>query len=101
MSYRYKMRDLENLVARINAVAGTPEKPYREIQAPNAGTASFKANVGNYHLDGAYGGHRLVQMCNDGGGIRTITSGYVSKSKLYDEMQAFCKGLEVAKEKVA
>lgn len=95
MSYRYKMRDLENLVARINLVAGTPETYCDRREA------KFKAHIGHYHLEGAYGGYRLVQTCSEGGGIRTITSGYVSKSKLYDEMQAFCKGLEAGKEKAA
>ena len=57
-------------------------------------SGKYRANPGNYHLDWAYGGVKLVKMCNEGGGIQCITtSGYTTKSALYNEMQAFIAGL--------
>lgn len=78
---------LNILVDRINKIAGTPmsyiDKETRTI------------NIGHYHLDGAYGGWKLVQTDNDGGGIRDISkTGYTSKRNLYNEMHMFIAGLE-------
>jgi hypothetical protein len=80
-----KMLDI--LADRINKLAGTPmtymNKETREI------------NIGHYHLDCAYGGYKLVQTDNNGGGIHTISeSGYTTKRNLYNEMRMFIAGLE-------
>lgn len=89
---RTTQKDLENVVTRINRIAGTPAT-YSDKQPDG----KFKANIGHYHLDGAYGGWKLSQVVNEGGGIRNITHGYAPKSVLYDQMQAFLSGLEAAK----
>lgn len=79
-------KDLEYLVDRINRDANTPIQPYIDgIVQP-----------GNYHLSWAYGGVKLVQICNEGGGERDITSGYGTKRELYYQMQAFLRGLEAS-----
>lgn len=84
---RITQKDLEALVSRINTAANTPHESYTR--------GKKGANVGCYHLNYAYGGVRLVQMANDGGGIRTIsTGGYGTKRDLYHQLQAFLAGME-------
>lgn len=87
---RITMKDLETVVARINGMTNSPQTPYTK------GTdGKFTANVGNYHLDGACGGWKLVRMGNPGGGISDVLhSGFVSKRELYHLMHAFINGLE-------
>ena len=80
-------QDLENLVDRINDIAGTPKEHCSRIDG------KFKANIGNYYLSGAYGGWKLEQVVNEGGGCTSITNGFVPKKDLYYEMQAFISGL--------
>lgn len=77
---RITQKDLENVLARINRKAGFDNPKY--------------STVGSYCLDYAYGGCRLDQYCNEGGGIRTITNGYVSKRELYNLMHAFLQGMD-------
>lgn len=86
MSNRITQKDLEWLVKIINNRAKSPQEPYNEAR---------QANIGNYHLDYAYGGVKLVRMCNEHGGIRTISSGgYGTKRELYNWMEAFLYGLD-------
>lgn len=80
--------DLQNIVFRINKHMGKPIEPYSKVQG------KFIANIGNYHLDSAYGGHQLVQMQSEGGGISVVLGGYVSKRVIYERMHAFLKGLQ-------
>lgn len=87
---RITEKDLLNIVTRINRAAGTP-LTYNDKQPDG----KFKANIGNYHLDFAYGGVRLVQTQNEGGGIRNVTTGgYGTKRELYHQMLAYLAGIE-------
>lgn len=80
--------DLEFLVDRINAATDSPPKPYTK-----GADGRFKANIGNYHISGAYGGVKLVRMGNKGGGISAVsTNGYGTKRELYNWMTAFLAG---------
>lgn len=91
MSNRITNADIENVVARINRLTGQPETPYKRVKGKLIG------QVGNYHTDSAYGGIKLVQMVNEGGGIRVISNGgYGTKRELYNEMQTFIRGIETA-----
>ena len=55
----------------------------------------LKYNIGNYHLDKAYGGIKLVRMDNESGSIQIISrNGYGTKHELYTWMEAFLTGLE-------
>ena len=66
------------------------EEPYTKTDG------KYKANIGNYHLDGAYGGYKLAQMVNEGGGIRDILRcGYTTKKDLYQLMNAYLNGVEL------
>ena len=89
-------KDLEATVERINRITGSPLEPYTRTEDEN-GKATYSANLGNYHLSGAYGGHALYRMDNDGGGVRDVLGcGHLSKRDLYDRMHAFIRGLSAA-----
>lgn len=86
---RISEKDLENVVLRINRAAGTPL-----TYATSIGNDRV-INIGHYHLDFAYGGVKLVQTMNHGGGIRNITtSGYGTKRELYHQLHAYLAGIE-------
>ena len=85
-------KDLDNMVKRINAAAGTPMNGWTQ---PSLHSSQHVANVGHYAISSAYGGSQMVQIVNEGGGERTISSGgYVPKRELYHQMQAYLRGIE-------
>ena len=89
---RITQKDLEYLVKRINEATGSPTAPYTRNTRTGGVTAG---NIDNYHLDYAYVGVKLVQMVNDGGGIREISrGGFGTKRELYYWMNAFLVGHE-------
>ncbi len=91
---RITQKDLEYLVKRINKVTSSPDIPWRRNGRAGKRSAGFTANIGNYHLDYAYGGVQLVRMVNVSGGIETISRCcHVPKRELYYWMQAFLAGL--------
>ena len=47
--------------------------------------------IGAYILDSAYGGHRVVKVLSEGGGIETLPgmSGFDSKRELYDKIRYY------------
>jgi hypothetical protein len=86
---RIREVDLENLAEIINKKTGNPLTPYKKDE-----TGKFSAQIGNYHLDYAYGGVALEQMVNIHGGVNSVFGcGYVTKRDLYNRMQAFIAGL--------
>lgn len=91
MTDRITMKNLEYQVERINKAMNSPAASYTRDKA-----GKLKANIGNYHLDGAYGGWKLARMTSEGGGITCITSGFVPKRELYNQLQAFLSGIEAA-----
>lgn len=99
MTDRVTKQDLENLVRRINRMTGNAETPYSEVlptdDAYQGDGKRYRANVGNYHLSGAYGGYALHRMETTGGGISdALRSGHVSKRELRDAMFAWIAGFE-------
>jgi len=91
---RITQGDLEYLVDRINEVTKSPMEPWTKQEK------GIKANIGNYHLDYAYGGVKLVRMESDGGGISVVsTGGYGTKKDLYTWMSAFLSGIVLDKTK--
>ncbi len=98
MSNRITQKDLEYLVKRINEITDSPQTPYTRNGKKGKREAGFIANIGNYHLDYAYGGVKLVRMVNEGGGISDISrDGYGTKRELYNWMRAFLAGLGLGK----
>jgi hypothetical protein len=94
MSDRISIKDLQAVCDRINRATGSPMKPYERDAADR-----LIAQIGNYHLDQAYGGVSLVRMVNEGGGISNVLGwGHLTKRDLYERIHAFIRGLEASKE---
>lgn len=93
MARRTTMAHLEGLIRRLNRVAGTPETTY------NKDGNKWTANIGNFHLDSAYGGYSLVQMMSEGGGVKDVLHcGFTTKSELYSLIYAYISGIEFKEE---
>lgn len=90
---RIKEKDLAILVKSINERLHTP------VEAYSREGGSFVANIGNYHLDYAYGGLALYQMVSERGAVKDIFGGHFSKKDLYHRLLAFIEGLEAANDK--
>ena len=91
--HRYTQRDIDGAVRGLNLMAGFSAA---EADAPlwiYEDGAGGRAMVGRYWVQGAYGGWKLVQIVNEGGGERSITSGYVSKRELYSLIHAYREGM--------
>jgi len=87
---RISIKDLEAQVKRINKLTNSPETEYTKINGKLIG------NIGNYHLDQAYGGVKLVRMRNESGGIEEITrTGFTTKRDLYFQLDAIITGLQI------
>jgi len=79
----YKIRitkdNLEGSVRTLNRLTKSPETQYTRNKQ-----GKLSANIGNYHLDWAYGGVRLNRMVSVGGGIKVISPfGFGTKRELY------------------
>lgn len=85
---RINNKDLEVLCDRLNEYTKAPLRAWDKD--------TKKANIGNYHISGAYDGVSLHRICNDGGGIHDVLrSGHIPKRDLYNRMQAYIMGLEI------
>jgi hypothetical protein len=97
MAYRYTQRDLDGAVRGLNILAGfTAEEADAPLWIHTRGEDS-RAMVGRYYLYGAYGGWKLVQITNEGGGERSITQGYLSKREVYHLIHAYREGMAAGK----
>ena len=85
---RITRANLDAMCAEINRTAGTPTEPWTRH-----GDGRLTANIGCYHLSGAYGGWSLEQMASEGGGVHAIFSGYLPKRELYERMRAYLAGM--------
>ena len=93
MGNRITESNLRAVIARINRETGSPDEAYTRLP-----DGTLRANVGNYHLDSAYGGVTLARMCNEHGGItHPLGGGYCTKHELYDQLFAFIGGLDADK----
>ena len=72
-----KSKMIQNKLDRLNEITGSPKEPWVKTDE------GFKAQVGNFHLDRAYGGVRLVRMMNTSGG-ETDLSPRVSESRMLE-----------------
>ena len=86
---RITNKDLEGVVKRLNRITNNPEASYVRTE-----DGKLVAQIGNYHIDSAYGGVSLAQMQTEGGGIRrVIDSGYTTKKDLFNQIHAYINGL--------
>ncbi len=88
---RISEQDLLIQIKRLNELTGNPTESYIKVKD------KFKAQIGCYHLDSAYGGHALHQIDNASGCVRNISQiGYASKRDLYNWIIAYRNGVEVS-----
>jgi hypothetical protein len=81
---------LQKKVDLLNQVAGRPMGPYTRTE-----DGRLAANVGNFHVSGAYGGWTLHCMHNTSGGVSTpLNCGYISRRALYDLVSVYIAGWE-------
>ena len=82
---RITINHLRRQVDNLNKLTGNPPKPYSD----------GKAQIGNYHIDQAYGGYALEQTVNSGGGVTQLfSSGHIPARRLYELIRAYVDGLE-------
>lgn len=86
---RISIKDLELRISYLNRITGSPET----YSTPNEG--KFKANIGHYHLDRAYGGCALHRVDNESGGVDDISRiGYASRKDLYNWINTYISGIQ-------
>lgn len=92
---RITRKDLEGAVNLLNRITNNPSEPYHGEHG------KWVANIGNFHISGAYSGYALHQTMNEAGGIRDIFScGHVPMRDLYNLIHAYRKGIEFAREEI-
>jgi hypothetical protein len=88
MSTRITRSFLEAKAATINRMTNSPVESSRMVNG------KYRANVGNYHISGAYGGYCLHRMVNEGGGVSDVFDcGHKSARDLAALMSAYTAGL--------
>lgn len=92
MSNRITNKDIQNRLDHLNDITGHEREPYGDRK-----DGKINPNGGNYHLEGAYGGVKIVQMCKTGTGCQNITSGYETKRVCYQQLNAFIDGVKAGK----
>lgn len=86
---RINEKDLKAVIERLNIITNKPVSEYTKWDG------KYQANIGNYHLDCAYGGYALQQFTNVNGGVRDIFGGHFTKRELYDRIHAYLSGIEL------
>lgn len=88
MSTRITRAHLDAKAATINSMRGAPSEPSRMVDG------KYRANVGNYHISGSYGGYCLHRMCNESGGVSDVFNcGHIPARELAALMSAYTAGL--------
>ena len=81
---------VEALIRRLNEITGSPAETYT-IGADG----QFTANPGNFHLEGAYGGHKLARIASPSGGSSDVlNTGFTTWRGLYDALDSYLRALE-------
>ena len=84
---RTTVAQLQHAVDNLNRLTKSPLTSWTRVDGHSV------ANVGNYHLDGAYGGYALARMMNEHGGITSIINGYRPKRELMDLIRTYSAGV--------
>jgi hypothetical protein len=88
MSTRITRSFLDAKAATINSMTKSPAESSRMVNG------KYCANIGNYHISGAYGGYCLHRMATEGGGVSDVFScGHVPARELAAIMSAYTAGL--------
>lgn len=88
MTTRITRAHLDAKAQTINSMTKSPAEPSRMVDG------KYRANVGNYHISGPYGGYSLHRMCNESGGVSDVFStGHIPARQLAALMSAYSAGL--------
>ncbi len=91
---RITIKDLKAVCERLNRITGSPMVGYVKGE-----DGKYRSQVGNFHISQAYGGYSLYRMANEAGGVSDVFySGHVPARDLYNQMQAFIRGIELGKQ---
>ena len=81
---------LQAVCDRINRATNSPMASYVKNT-----DGTHTAQIGNYHISGAYGGKCLHRMHNEGGGVSDVFGcGHIAKRDLANRMHAFLAGID-------
>ena len=93
MTNRITRKTLDAIVARINTMTNSTSEAYTK-----GADGKYKANVGNFHISGSYGGYCLHRMVNDAGWVSDVFSvGHQPARQTADRLYAFISGLNFNK----
>jgi len=92
MTQRITKKTLQSRIDLLNETLG-----YNIEAWTKCANGRYRANPNTYVLGCAYGGYRLEQICNDGGGARDISPRGTAR-ETYDFINAFIAGVNTAKE---
>ena len=88
MTHRITRAHLEAKAATINSMTKSPLESSRMVEG------KYRANVGNYHISGSYGGYCLHRMANESGGVNDVfDTGHITARQLAALMSAYTAGL--------
>jgi len=96
MTTRVTIKQLERKIALLNEITGNPDKPWRKEVNENG--VIHRANIGNYHLSGAYGGYKVERMeAMNGSTSDILNTGFTTKRELLNAISYFIEGIRLDK----
>lgn len=87
MTTRITRAHLDAKASTINSMTKSPSEPSNMVNG------KYRANVGNYHISGAYGGYSLHRMTEGGGAADVLDCGHTSARELAALLSAYIAGL--------
>ena len=94
MAQRITQANLERLCSHVNKLL---DRPATHWECDDDGR--WRGQIGNFYIDGAYGGVALHEVVTESGGVRDVLStGHVPKRELYEKMHAWLSGIEYARQ---
>lgn len=93
---RITINNLNTIILKLNRLTDNPGDTYTI-----SSDGKYTANIGNFHLESAYGGYKLIQMQSACGGTSDdiLHTGFVPKRTLYNSIQTLIRGIELATRK--
>ena len=78
---RISLKDINNKIDYLNDITNNNRKSY---------VFGKGSNIGTYYLSMAYGGHKLEQIVNTGGGCKDVLyTGFTTKKDLYYNLTSY------------
>lgn len=87
---RITKKQLETRIDTLNSMTGQPMEPYAPVCRKDGGLMS---NAGHYHLNWAYGGVGVDQMCSGGGARDILPLG--TKRETYERLGSMIEGIRI------